>query len=74
MTAPLYTRGARYRVTLSGDKVSSHAVTVTAGRDRRLRFQVPLGPPNPAQQDTAQAQAAGTAVYTTTVRIGARAR
>ena len=74
VTAPSYKRGARYRVTLSGDKVSSHTVTVTAGRDRRLRFQVPLGPPNPDQQDTAQAQAAGTAVYTTTVRIGARTR
>jgi S-formylglutathione hydrolase FrmB len=74
VTTPLYKRGARYRVTVSGDKVSSHTVTVTAGRDRRLTFQVPLGPPNPYQQDTAQAQASGTAVYTTTVRIGARGR
>jgi len=47
---------------------------MTAGRDRRLRLEVPLGPPNPYQQDTAQAQAAGTAIYTTTVRIGARVR
>ncbi len=71
-TPASYKRGARYRVTLAGDKVKSHTVLVRAGRDRRLRIQVPLGPPNPYQQDTAQAQAAGTVVYTTTVRIGDR--
>ena len=56
------------------DQVRSHSVAVTASRGGRLRIDVPLGPPNPYQQDTAQAQAAGTAVYTTTTRIGARAR
>jgi S-formylglutathione hydrolase FrmB len=71
-TPAIYRPGVRYRVTLSGDKVSSHTVTSTAGRGRRLKIQVPLGPSNPYQQDTAQAQAAGTVVYTTTVRIGTR--
>ena len=71
-TPAVYRPGTRYRVTLSGDKVSSHTVTTSAGRDRRLVIQVPLGPPNPYQQDTAQAQAAGSVVYTTTVRIGTR--
>ena len=74
LTPPAYKRGRRYRVTLSGDQVRSHSVAVTASRGGRLRIDVPLGPPNPYQQDTAQAQAAGTAVYTTTVQIGARAR
>jgi hypothetical protein len=74
LTPAVYTRGSRYRVTLSGDKVTSRTITLVAGRDRRLRIEVPLGPPNPYQQDTAQAQAAGTAVYTTTVRVTARTR
>jgi hypothetical protein len=74
LTPAVYKRGARYRVTLSGDKVTSHAVTLVAGRNRRLRIDVLLGPSNPYQEDTAQAQAAGTQVYTTTVRIAAKAR
>jgi S-formylglutathione hydrolase FrmB len=73
VTPPSYKPGA-YRLTLSGDKVQSHTITVVAGRNRRLRIEVPLGPPNPYQQDTTQAQAAGTSVYTTTVTVAARAR
>jgi len=73
-TPAVYKPGGRYRVTLSGDRVKSRSATLVASRSGRLRIQVPLGPPNPYQQDTAQAQAAGTAVYTTTTRIGARAR
>jgi S-formylglutathione hydrolase FrmB len=69
LTPPSYKPGVRYRVTLSGDKVTSHTITVVARRDRRLQIDVPLGPPNPDQQDTTQAQAAGTTVYTTTVRV-----
>jgi hypothetical protein len=42
---------------------------VTAGPDRRLALEVPLGPPNPYQEDTAEAIATGTATYTTTVSI-----
>ncbi|HEY1590276.1 MAG TPA: alpha/beta hydrolase family protein [Solirubrobacteraceae bacterium] len=74
VTPAQYKPGARYRVTLSGDKVAAHTVTVAASRAGRLRIEVPLGPANPYQQDTVQAQAAGTAVYTTTVRIGAAPR
>ena len=66
-TAPCLKRGARYRVTMTGR--DSSTTLVRAGRDRRLVLTVPLGPANPYQEDTAQAQAAGTAVYTTYVRI-----
>ncbi|MEA2494368.1 MAG: hypothetical protein QOJ29_2279, partial [Thermoleophilaceae bacterium] len=37
----------------------------------RLVVEVPLGPANPFQAETPQAQAAGTKVYTTNVRIQA---
>jgi S-formylglutathione hydrolase FrmB len=69
LTAAAYKRGARYRVTMSGDQVSTRTLRLVARRDGRLRIEVPLGPANPYQQDTAQAQALGTAVYTTTVTI-----
>ncbi len=69
VTPPVYKPGAHYSVTLFGDQTASRAETVLAPRDRRLRIEVPLGPSNPNQQDTPQAQAGGTAVYTTTVTI-----
>jgi S-formylglutathione hydrolase FrmB len=69
LTPAGYAPGARYSVTLTGDRTRKHTLTLTAGHDRRLEIGVPLGPPNPYQQDTAQAQAAGTTVYTTTVTI-----
>jgi len=69
LTPAAYAAGGRYRVTLSGDTTSTTSRVLVAGRDRRLDLQVPLGPPNPYQEDTAQAQAAGTAVHTTTVTI-----
>jgi S-formylglutathione hydrolase FrmB len=68
-TPAAYKRGARYMVTLFGDQTASRTVELTPARDRRLGIEVPLGPSNPYQQDTAQAQAAGTAVYTTMVTI-----
>jgi S-formylglutathione hydrolase FrmB len=74
VTPAAYRPGARYRVTLSGDQVKAHSVTLRASRAGRLTIQVALGPPNPDQQDTPQAQAAGTVVYTTTVRIAATQR
>jgi S-formylglutathione hydrolase FrmB len=74
VTPAQYQPGTRYRVTLSGDKVAPRTVTIAASRTGRLRIEVPLGPANPSQQDTVQAQTAGTAVYTTTVRIGAAQR
>ncbi len=68
VTAPLYAPGASYAVTLRGTGIASTAV-VTAGADRRLEIEVPLGPSNPYQEDTAEAIATGTAVYTTTVTV-----
>jgi S-formylglutathione hydrolase FrmB len=69
LTGAYYTPGARYDLRLAGDRVATHTVTLTAGRDRRLRLELPLGPSNPDQEDTPQAQAGGTAVYTTSVVI-----
>ena len=71
-TAPLYRPRARYRITLSGDRVDTHSLTIRAGRAGRLHIPVPLGPSNPYQQYTVRAEATGTAVYTTTVRIRRR--
>jgi S-formylglutathione hydrolase FrmB len=68
-TPPVYKRGARYTVELSGSQVAPHTLMLTARRGRRLELEVPLGPANPYQQDTVQALLAGTKVYTTTVRI-----
>jgi S-formylglutathione hydrolase FrmB len=72
-TAAFYKPGARYKLTLSGDKVATHSVFRRAGRSGRLTVNVLLGPSNPYQQYTAQAEVAGTAVYTTKVTI-ARSR
>ena len=68
LTPPVYTAGAAYAVTMHGQGIEQSA-TVTAGPDRRLALEVPLGPPNPYQEDTAEAIATGTAVYTTSVSI-----
>jgi S-formylglutathione hydrolase FrmB len=70
-TPASYRPGARYAVMLSGDKVAPTMVTRVADANGRLHLQVPLGPGNPFQQDTAPAMVAGTKVYTTTVRIKA---
>jgi S-formylglutathione hydrolase FrmB len=67
-TRPCYEPGAQYRVTTTGPHATS-AATVTAGSNHRLTLDVPLGPSNQYQQETAQAQAAGTAVYTTYVKV-----
>jgi hypothetical protein len=63
-----YARGARYVVTMTGPHANSSAV-LTVGKSRRLLLDVPLGPANPYQAETPQAQAAGSAVYTTYVRV-----
>src|SRR3954447_21346137 len=67
-TPGCFKRGARYRVTLAGIHADKSMVLV-AGADRRLTIEVPLGPANPYQQDTPQAQGTGTSVYTTSVTI-----
>jgi hypothetical protein len=69
----VYGPGRRYLIQMFGDGAKARSITVAAGRDGRLKLQVRLGPPNPYQQDTAQAQAHGTRVYTTAVTIS-RAR
>ena len=48
--------------------------TLRAGRFGRLTVKVPLGPGNPAQEYTPQAQAIGTKVFTTKVRLRGRRR
>jgi hypothetical protein len=68
-TSAVYRPGRRYAVKLSGSRVARRTVLVTARRNHRLQVTVPLGPANPYQQDTPQAQAAGTAVYTTMATI-----
>ncbi|MEA2483376.1 MAG: hypothetical protein QOC55_1323 [Thermoleophilaceae bacterium] len=67
-TPACFKRGARYVVTMSGPNTEA-STKLVAGKDRRLELKVPLGPPNPYQQDTPQAGAAGTTVYTTYVTI-----
>ncbi len=69
-TPPSYAPSARYRVAFSGPHATG-AVVLRAGAGGRLQIVVPLGPSNPNQEDTPQAQAAGTAVYTTRVIITA---
>jgi S-formylglutathione hydrolase FrmB len=61
-------RGRRYVVTLTGPNIDVSS-TMTVGGVRRLTLTVPLGPSNPYQQETPQAQTAGTAVYTTSVTV-----
>jgi len=60
--------GSNYRATLTGDQVS-RTLTAAAPRSRQLQLDVPLGPANPYQEYTVQADAAGTAVYRTRVSI-----
>jgi S-formylglutathione hydrolase FrmB len=67
-TPASYAPGGRYVVTLRGQGIASSS-TLVADAAGRLHIDVPLGPPNAYQQDTAEAMAAGTAVYTTAVTI-----
>jgi S-formylglutathione hydrolase FrmB len=68
LTPRVFKRRKRYVVTMSGREGTS-TQTIAADREGRLHIEVPLGPPNPYQQDTPEATAAGTAVYTTSVSI-----
>jgi hypothetical protein len=67
-TPPLFTPGAAYRLTLNGQSGAS-ALTEQANGEGRLQVEVPLGPSNQYQEYTVEAQATGTAVYTTSVSI-----
>jgi S-formylglutathione hydrolase FrmB len=64
----------RYRVVMTGAKIRRRSFIVVAARSHRLRLRVPLGPSNPHQEYTPQAQVAGESVYTTRVSITASAR
>ena len=70
-TPAAYTPGAPYAVTVRGQGIASTGTAIADG-EGRLQIEVPLGPPNPYQQDTPEALAAGTAVFTTSVSIAAR--
>jgi len=70
-TPPSFIAGRPYAIVLQPTGARRALLVRRAGRNRRLRFDVPLGPSNPYQQDTAQAQAAGTHVYLTHVTIRA---
>jgi S-formylglutathione hydrolase FrmB len=73
ITPASYLRGARYRVTLTRNH-ASQTIVLEAGHDNRLQIEVPLGPSNRYPQYTAQAEAGGTAVYTTRVTVARVAR
>jgi S-formylglutathione hydrolase FrmB len=74
VTPATYRPGTRYRVVMSGDRARRRTALITARKDRRLLLIVPLGPSNPYQEDTPQAKAHGTAVYTTMVTISRAGR
>ena len=73
LTPATYTPGRRYSIQMFGDRTSPRTLSARAGRAGRLAVRVPLGPSNPYQEDTAQAQKQGTTVYTTTVTISSMA-
>ena len=69
VTPATFTPRHRYAVRISGASAGTHTVYVVSGADHRLHITVPLGPSNAYQQETVQAAAAGTNVYTTDVTI-----
>lgn len=68
VTPPCLKPRKRYRVSVAGETESSNR-RLRSGRHGRLKINIPLGPSNPYQQYTAEAELAGTAVYETKVRI-----
>ena len=74
VTPGAYVPGARASLRVSGDGGGATR-SATVRDDGRLRVDVPLGPGNPYQQSTAEAEAAGgTKVFTTRVAIDAPVR
>jgi S-formylglutathione hydrolase FrmB len=69
LTAADYRPNMAYQVSMYGDGARPQTTLIRGRRDGRLLLNVRLGPANPYRQDTAQAQAHGTAVFTTTVTI-----
>jgi S-formylglutathione hydrolase FrmB len=68
ITPPMYKARRAYSVRLVGDTVQRRA-TIRAGRDRRLRIEVPLGPGNRDQQYSLMAALSGTKIFNTRVSI-----
>ena len=69
VTPAVYTSGGTYDVTVAEENASPLVEQLQADGTGALRITVPLGPANPYQEYTAQGDAAGTKVYTTTVSI-----
>jgi S-formylglutathione hydrolase FrmB len=67
-TPPYYRPGARLLVTMRGDAGDTTEI-LSPDAQGQLQLVVPLGPGNPYQQDTVQADLFGTQVYTTSVQI-----
>ena len=55
-------------------RIGTKKKTLRAGRGGRVTVPVPLGPGNPDQQYTPEANAAGTQVFTTKVKLSGRRR
>jgi S-formylglutathione hydrolase FrmB len=70
-TSALYRRRSRHLVAVTSPGQTTDRV-LRAGSRGRLRIMMFLGPPNPYQADTPQADVSGTKVYTTTVGVGPR--
>ncbi len=68
ITPPVYARHGRYQVTITArnERISAR---MTAGRDRRLRVEVPLGPSNTVQEYPLDGPSTATKVYATRVTI-----
>lgn len=72
MTPPRYSAGERFVARICPDHGNAQVERLRADRKGRLRIQVPLGPANPDQEYTRQAQLdGGTKVFRTRVRIRA---
>jgi hypothetical protein len=69
VTPAVYRPGRTYDVTIAEENASPVVEQVQADGTGALHITAPLGPANPYQEDTAQGDAAGTLVYTTTVSI-----
>jgi hypothetical protein len=70
VTPALYSPGRTYDVTIAEENTSPVVEHLQADGTGAMHIAVPLGPANPYQEDTAQSDASGTKVYTTTVSIG----
>ena len=69
VTPAVYTPGRTHDVTITEENAPPVVEKLRAGSTGALHITVPLGPANPYQEYTAQGDAAGKKVYTTTVSI-----